>query len=464
MDVPDQRERQARDHALGDGWRDVCHGPFEPRVGRGFETGRSLWHYTKAVPAGVNLCCGQVNRGFAVKGDVLYKVNIEASLVAIDRKSGRELWESKVDDIKLGFTTTAAPLIVKNLVLVGMAGAEFGTRGYIDAYDATTGKRAWRFYTVPAPGEPGDDTWSGDSWKRGGGSTWITGTYDADLNTVYWGTGNPGPDFYGDNRKGDNLYTCAIVALDADTGKLKWHYQFTPHDVHDWDAIADPVLLDLAIGGKKVKAVVQANRNGFYYVLDRAAGKFLFAKPYTKVTWADGIGPDGKPKLISGNEPTEAGQRSCPSIGGGHNWSATAYNPGTGLYYFNTTDGCQLYYNTKQDYVEGMWYQGSTTAGFPTEPTTGSLVAVNPATGDIKWKWDMVAPPTSGVLTTAGNLVFHGDRDGYLAAFDAATGKVLWKFQCGGTIIAPPVSYSFGGRQYVAVAAGSSIVTFSLTR
>ncbi len=425
-------------------------------------TGRPVWHYQKQVPAGTNVCCGQVNRGFAAIGDKLFKVNLEATLVAIDAKSGRTLWETTIDDVKKGFSTTVAPLAVKNLVIVGVAGAEFGVRGFIDAYDATTGKRAWRFYTVAGPGQPGANTWAGDSWTRGGGSIWITGTYDPETNLTYWGTGNPGPDFFGDDRKGDNLYTCSLVALDADTGQLKWHYQFTPHDVHDWDAVADPVLMDLNIDGKKVKAVVQANRNGYFYVLDRTNGKFIKAKSYTQTSWADGIGADGKPKVIANQDPTEDGNRACPGIAGGHNWNATAYSPQTGLYYFNSTDGCQLYYKTRQEFIEGMWYQGSTTAGFPTEPTTGSVIAVDPATGTTKWRWEMVTPPTSGMLATAGNLVFGGDREGYLFAFDARTGKVVWKFQTGGVIIAPPISYALNGKQYIAVGAGASILTFAV--
>jgi alcohol dehydrogenase (cytochrome c) len=297
---------------------------------------------------------------------------------------------------------------------------------------------------------------------RGGGSIWVTGTYDPETNLTFWGTGNPGPDFFGDERPGDNLYTCSLVALNADTGELKWHYQFTPHDVHDWDAVADPVLMDLNIGGRKVKAVVQANRNGFFYVLDRTSGQFIKAKAYTRVSWADGIGSDGKPRLIANQDPTEDGTRACPGIGGGHNWSATTYSPQTGLYYFNTTDGCQLYYKTKQEYIEGMWYQGSTTAGFATEPGMGSVIAVDPATGETKWRWEMVSPPTSGLLATAGGLVFGGDSQGYLMAFEARSGKVVWKFQTGGMIIAPPVSYALNGKQYIAVGAGASIVTFAV--
>jgi alcohol dehydrogenase (cytochrome c) len=425
-------------------------------------TGRPIWRYSRLVPEGVNLCCGQVNRGFAVLGDTLFKVNIEATLVALDRKTGTVLWETKVEDHKKGYSATVAPLVVKDKVLIGIAGAEFGTRGFVDAYDARSGARLWRFWTVPATGEPGNETWSGDSWRRGGGSTWITGTFDPELNLVYWGTGNPGPDMYGDDRAGDNLYTCSLLALDADTGKLRWHYQFTPHDIHDWDSTSDPVLVDFTTGGRRVKAVVMANRNGFMYALERTTGKLLYGKPYTKVTWADGIGADGRPRLVAGRDPTEDGNHACPGLGGGHNWQATTYNPRTGLYYFTSTEGCHLYYKTRQPYVEGQWYQGSTVAPVPAEARTGSIVAVDPATGNVRWKFELVTPPSSGLLSTAGGLVFGGDAEGYVFALDARTGKVLWHFQTGAAVGSPPISYALDGKQYIAVAAGSSIFTFRL--
>jgi alcohol dehydrogenase (cytochrome c) len=439
-------------------------GPSNHAWALDLKTGRPFWHHSTPVPKGVNLCCGQVNRGFAALGDRLFKVTVEAGVVALDAKTGKKVWETKIDEYKHGYSATVAPLAIKGLVIVGIAGAEFGTRGFLDAYDAETGKRVWRFWTVPAPGEPGGDTWGGnDSWKRGGGSTWITGSYDPELNVIYWGTGNPGPDFNGDVRPGDNLYTCALVALDADTGKLKWHYQFTPHDVHDWDATSDPVLLDLDHQGRKVKAVMMANRNGYYYALDRTNGKLLAAKAYTKVSWADGINlSTGKPNLIAGQEPTEEGNRSCPTIGGGHNWQATAYSPMTNLYYFNTTDGCQLYYKYEQEYVDGLWYQASTVGPIAGEPSSGSIVALKPATGDVAWRFELTSGPTSGLLATKGNLVFGGDREGYVFALDALTGKVLWRYQTGGVVIAPPITYEFGGRQYIAVAAGASMMTFAL--
>ncbi len=314
-------------------------------------TGRPTWHYSATVPKEAHGCCGQPNRGFAALGDRLFKVNYEGTLVALDAKTGDALWETTLADYKKGYSATGAPLLVKNMVVIGIAGAEFGTRDFLDAYDVETGKRVWRFWTIPAPGEPGGDTWGGDSWQRGGGSTWTTGTYDPDLNLIYWGTGNPGPDMDGDVRPGDNLYSCSLIALDADTGKLKWHYQFTPHDVHDWDVVADPVLVDITIKGKPTKAVIQANRNGFFYALDRANGKFLFARAYTEVDWADGIGMDGKPILIPGKDPTEEGTKACPGLGGGHNWHPTAYSPQTGLYYFDSRNDCQIFYKTTQGFI-----------------------------------------------------------------------------------------------------------------
>lgn len=425
-------------------------------------TGRPVWSYKRAVPPGVNGCCGQVNRGFAMSGGKLYKVNFEGTLIALDAKSGSVLWETKIDDYKKGYSATAAPLAVKNLVITGIAGAEFGTRGFVDAYDANTGKRVWRFYTVAGEDDPGSKTWGGDSWKRGGGSTWITGTYDPELNLTYWGTGNPGPDMNGDVRPGDNLYTCSMLALDADTGKLKWHFQFTPHDVHDWDAISDPVLADLTIGSKPVKALIQANRNGFFYALDRATGRFVQAKAYTKITWADGIGQDGKPILIAGNEPSDEGTRTCPGMGGGHNWQAQAYSPQTGLLYFPSSDQCMLFYRTTQDYAEGQWYQASTVGG--SEHGAGAIVALDPKTGDTKWRFEMISGTSAGMLATAGGLVFGSDGQGYLIGFDARSGKVLWKFQAGGGIVAPPISYSVNGRQYVAVAAGQSLIAFAIPK
>jgi alcohol dehydrogenase (cytochrome c) len=425
-------------------------------------TGRPLWHTHTTPPSKLDLCCGQVNRGFAVNGDKLFRVNIEGTLVALNVKSGVTVWETTLADHRQGYSATGAPLVVKNMVITGMAGAEFGTRGFVDAYDVDTGKRIWRFTTIPGEGEPGGDTWLGDSWKRGGGSTWVTGTYDPELNLIFWGTGNPGPDMDGDVRKGDNLYSNSIVALDADTGKLKWHYQATPHDTHDWDAISDPVPVDLTLGNGKVKALIQANRNGFFYVLDRTNGKFLKAKPYTEVSWAERIADDGRPVLVKDQEPTEEGRLTCPGLGGGHNWQATAYSPRTGFYYFPSSQNCQLFYKSPQQFTQGEWYQASNTETPPNARGTGAILAVDPATAEVKWRFDMVSTPSGGMLATAGGLVFTGDRQGYLIAFDDRTGKVLWKFQTGGPIVSPPISYALNGKQYIEVAAGGSILTFTV--
>jgi alcohol dehydrogenase (cytochrome c) len=424
-------------------------------------SGHEIWHYAKTPPKPLDLCCGEVNRGFGALGDRLFKVNIEDTLVALDRATGKPLWETILGDYGKGYSGTVAPLIVKNKVLVGTGGAEFGTRGFVDAYAPETGERLWRFYTVPEAHEPAAATWGKQS-LRVGGSTWITGTYDPELNLTYWGTGNPGPDMDGDVRPGDNLYTCSMIALDPDTGKLKWHFQFTPHDTHDWDAVADPVLVDLMIGGRKVKAVIQANRNGYFYALDRTNGKFLFAKPYTEINWSSGIDENGRPKLVAGLDPSEAGTRVCPGLPGGHNWQATAYSPLTGLYYFGSTDGCQTFYKNPAGFVEGAWYQLSGTEDLKSNPSKGSLIAVDPATGAIEWRFLMRRNPSGGLLATAGGLAFIGDYAGNLIAFDGRSGKVLWRFQTGAAIHAPPVTYSFEGNQYIAVAAGGTIVVFGL--
>ena len=425
-------------------------------------SGHPIWHYSKTPPGRVNLCCGEVNRGFGVLGNRLFKVNIENTLVALDMASGKTLWETELGDYRKGFSGTVAPLVVKDKILVGTGGAEFGIRGFVDAYSPQTGERLWRFYTVPAAGEPGSETWGKGSELHGGGSTWITGTYDPELNLTYWGTGNPGPDMNGDVRPGDNLYTCSMVALDPDTGKMKWYFQFTPHDTHDWDAIGDPVLVDITFDGRKVKAVIQANRNGYFYALDRTNGKFLFAQPYTTISWSSGIGPDGKPRLIPGQDPSEHGTRACPGLGGGHNWEATAYSPQTGLYYFGSADGCQNYYNSDYDFIEGEWYQLSGTENLKREPAKGSLIAIDPSSGKIRWRHEMVRHPSGGVLATAGGLVFTGDNYGNFIAFDAKTGKVLWRFQTGAPVFAPPVTYTFEGKQYIALPAGSTLLTFGL--
>jgi alcohol dehydrogenase (cytochrome c) len=437
-------------------------GPSNHAFALDLRSGKPFWHFSQPPPHPLDLCCGEVNRGFAILGNRLFKVNIEDALVALDVATGKKLWQTTLGDYRKGYSGTSAPLIAKNKVLIGTGGAEFGTRGFIDAYSPENGERLWRFYTVPSAGEPANPTWGKESNLRVGASTWITGTYDPELNLVYWGTGNPGPDMDGSVRPGDNLYSCSVVALDADTGKLKWHFQFTPHDTHDWDAVADPVLVDLTIAGRKVKALIQANRNGHFYALDRATGKFLLASPYTKINWNTGFDADGRPKMVPGLDPSEDGTKACPGLGGGHNWSATAYSPQTGLYYFSTTDGCQNFFLNRAEFVEGAWYQLSDPKNIPGEEPTGSFIAIDPTTGKTRWRFPMVHAPSGGVLATAGGLVFLGDGSGNFIAFDARNGKPLWRFQTGSYIAAPPVTYSLDGKQYIALAAGESLIVFGL--
>ena len=356
---------------------------------------------------------------------------------------------------------TAAPLVVKDKVIVGIAGAEYGIRGFIDAFDATTGKRAWRFWTVPGPGEPGHESWSGDSWKRGGGSTWVTGSYDPALNLVYWGTGNPGPDLYGKDRLGDNLYTDAVVALDADTGKLKWHYQFTPHDVHDWDAVQVPILGDVTVNGVPRKALMLANRNGFFYTIDRTDGKLIMSRSFVNTTWAEKIGDDGRPVVKPNTDPSETGTDVCPDIGGGTNWMSPAFNPKTGLFYVTTREVCATYYGWDQEYVVGQYYFGG--AGQRTKDRGyGAMRAIDPKVAGVKWEFKYYTPSMAGVLSTASNLVFGGDMDGNMMAFDAVSGKNLWHFQTGSGIYAAPITYMLDGRQFVVLPSGTTLFAFAL--
>ena len=296
-------------------------------------TGNLLWRYEKKIPQDLRLCCGRPNRGVAILGDTIYYGSIDAHLIALDAKTGRVKWEVEMADHKLGYSSTVAPLAVKDKIILGAAGGEFGIRGFLDAYDAKTGKRVWRFYTIPGPGDPEFGTWEGDSWKTGSAAIWTTGSYDPATNTTIWGTGNPGPDWNGDVRLGDNLYSCSFVALDADTGKKKWYFQFTPHDTHDWDATQVPVLIDGTFRGAAKKMVATANRNAFFYVLDRDNGKFLAGKPFVKQTWAKGLDDSGRPMVIPGTDPTEAGNLVWPSLAGGTNWASPSYSPQTKLFY-----------------------------------------------------------------------------------------------------------------------------------
>ena len=329
-----------------------------------------------------------------------------------------------------------APLVVKDKIIAGPAGGDFGVRGFISAFDPKTGKELWRFNTVPGPGEPGHETWAGDSWRRGGSAIWTTGSYDPELNLTYWGIGNPGPDFTGDDRKGDNLYSNSVVALDPDTGRLKWHFQFTPHDEYDFDATQVPVLADIEYQGRPRKVMLWANRNGFWYVLDRVTGEYLSGQPFTKVTWASGLDAKGRPQGVK--PPTPEGIRLAPHFAGATNWYSPSYSPRTGLFYVPAwMDGSSVYARRPAEYVEGRAFLGA----FPTgtalsingtqvnrrrpDEGYGAVLALDPKTGTKKWEFKMTDVTDAGVLTTASDLLFSGGREGAFYALDARTGRVV---------------------------------------
>jgi alcohol dehydrogenase (cytochrome c) len=427
-------------------------------------SGRPIWQYQRALPSDIRPCCGRVNRGLAILGDKVFMGTLDAHVVAFDAKTGNVVWDVSAFDYRKGYSITLAPLAVKNLVLVGVSGGEYGIRGFIDAYDANTGDRKWRFYTIPGPGEPGHDSWEGDSWKIGGAPAWITGSFDPATNTTFWTTGNPSPSNRGEGRAGDNLYSNSLLALNADTGKMNWYFQFTKHDEHDWDATQVPVIIDLEKPGAGAKHLIaQANRNGFFYVLDRTTGKLISANPYGKITWSNRRDAEGRPVANKEASPTLEGHTVCPGALGTTNFMAPAYDPQTALFYVTSRDQCDIFSTAPQPYEAGHAYYGS--AYFPSdeaEPYRGFLKAIDPATGEIKWKFEHTSPTWSGVLSTAGGLVFTGDAEGNFIALDAASGKPLWHFQMGGAVYAAPIAFAVDGKEYVAIAAGSAIYAFGL--
>jgi alcohol dehydrogenase (cytochrome c) len=426
-------------------------------------TGRPLWEYRRSLPRDLRLCCGQVNRGLAILGGTLYVGTLDAHLVALDARNGSVKWETRVEDYQRGYSVTVAPLVVRDRVIVGVAGGEYGVRGFLDAYDAARGTRLWRFHTVPGPGEPGHDTWKGDSWKTGGATTWVTGSYDPDLDLIYWGTGNPGPDYDGDYRLGDNLYSDSVVALEASTGKLRWHFQFTPHDVHDWDANQVPVLVDLEFRGRPRKVLLTANRNGFFYVLDRATGEFLHGKQYARQTWAKGLDDRGRPIRVPGMSPPKDGEIPVyPGVHGGTNWFSPSYSPLAKLFYVATREEGSTFRAEDGKFVPGEWFSAGGIRGINGVEPSGAIEALDPATGERRWRFAAQAPQWSGVLSTAGGLVFSGTVEGYFVALDGSNGKVLYRFPCGGPVFGNPVTFQVSGRQHVVIAAGSGLFAFGL--
>jgi len=443
------------------------------------KTGRVFWVYRYGTKPDL-ACCGANNRGLAILGTTLFMGTLDAHLIAIDVKSGRPIWKTEVADMKAAYSVTLAPLVVKDKVIIGVGGGDRGIRGFIAAYDVKTGKEAWRFSTIPGPGEAGHDTWHGDAWKTGGGSVWLTGSYDRDLNLTYWGVGNAGPDYNPGQRPGDNLYTDSVVALDADTGTLKWHFQFTPNDSYDYDSVQIPMLVDTNWEGSPRKLMLWANRNGFFYVLDRATGTFLLGRPFVKVNWA-------LPELDSSGRPIQTPQPSglptWPGNQGGTNWYSPSYSPLTGLAYVSAWENyASIFIKQQMEYIKGRTFTGGTARPFTPVPGApawpghqrgpitywteavghGVVMAIDPLTGKTKWKFNMTDVTESGIMTTASDLLFTGGNEGYFQALDARNGALLWKTTLGGQILNAPISYEVESKQYVATIAGHSLVVFAL--
>jgi alcohol dehydrogenase (cytochrome c) len=433
-------------------------------------TGRPVWRYRRTLPEVLRVCCGQVNRGFAILGDRLYMGTLDAHLIALDRATGSVAWDAVVDEPKNGYAITMAPLAVDGKIITGAAGGDYATRGFIDAYDAASGQRIWRFYTVPGAGEAGSDTWPGaDVMARGGGGVWVTGSYDPSLKLVYFGTGNPNPDYWGDDRQGDNLYTCSLVALDVNTGKLRWHYQFTPHDVHDWDSAQVPVLAELQIDGRLQRAVMVANRNGFFYTLNRETGKLLVARPFTSTQWAREIGPDGRPVVLD-NVGTP--DKCLPDQRGGTNFQPPSFDPERRLVFVTARETCVTWAMTRPPSITpgGPAPSGGARRAPNGPEQFSALRAIDPATGQVTWEHRFRGYPsnitldlTGGATSTASGLVFSGDNEGFLNAFESATGKLIWRFQTGAPIWgAPPVTFMLDNRQWLIVPSGVTLTAFAM--
>lgn len=453
-------------------------------------TGRVYWVYRYATPAGQRSCCRSNNRGVAILDNTLFMATLDAHVVAVDATTGGELWDVEVADMDLAYAFTHAPLVIKDKVIVGTGGGDRGIRGFIVALDADTGEEAWRFYTIPGPGEPGHETWEPcppnssdycdpEAWMHGGGAVWLTGSYDPELNLTYWGIGNPGPDFNRAQRPGDNLYTSSVVALDADTGELRWHFQFTPADPYDYDAVQIPVLADIERNGSSFKVMLWANRNGFYYILDRATGRFLSGVPFVQVNWADQLDDSGRPI----ETPQPPGAPTFPGVSGGTNWYSPSFSPRTEFFYVPAWEDYASVFDGGewQDYVPGRSFIGgrpTTYAAVPDAPTIpvargpindwtdatghGAVIALDALSGVQQWKFEMTDVITSGILTTASNLLFAGARSGYFQALDAQTGELLWKTNLGGQIASAPMTYEVDDKQFVAIIAGHSLSVFAL--
>jgi alcohol dehydrogenase (cytochrome c) len=429
------------------------------------QTGRIIWHYARPVTEGlIDDAAQHHNRGVGVWHSRVYMLTDNAHLLCLDARSGHLLWDVPYIDGNKNYGATSAPLVVKDKVLVGTSGGDDGVRGFVAAIDAESGRLAWRFWTIPGPGEPGSSSWPGDLYKHGGGTTWMPGTYDPELNTLYWGTSNPAPDFDGAPRPGDDIYTDCVLALDPDTGKLKWYFQFTPHDLFDYDATETAVLIDAVYNGEARKLLVEANRNGFLYVLDRTNGTFLSAVPFVeKLNWAKGIDKKGRP-IRTDVMPSRDGTRVCPGFGGATNWYAPSYNPTTHLFYFLASENCDMYFLKPEQFSEGHTYYSTGVKKSPGDSGKKFLLAYELGSSSSVWKYPQEGTDHSsgGTMTTAGGIVFFGDPANSFEAVDARSGAPLWHFQTGQHIQASPMSYSVNGIQHVAIAAGSDIFCFRL--
>jgi alcohol dehydrogenase (cytochrome c) len=431
-------------------------------------TGKVLWHHVRSVTQGlIDDASGHINRGVALLGTRLYMQTDNAHLLCLDARSGNLLWDVSYASGNRNYGATSAPLVVKDKVLVGTSGGDDGVRGFVAAFNAKTGKEVWRFWTIPAPGEPGSETWpQGTAYQHGGGTTWMPGTYDPELNTIYWGTSNPSPDFDGSVREGDNLYTNCVLALDPDTGKLKWHFQFTPHDLNDYDATETPVLIDAPYKDKLRKLLIEANRNGFVYILDRVTGEFLQATQFAQTqNWAKGIDAKGRP-IRTDLIPSAEGTRMCPSYAGGTNWYSPTYSERTRLFYFMSLDDCSIFKAKTEDFEEGHAFYSTGAAHLPTEHNRKYLNAYNLATGKFVWRYAQTGDTHSfaGVLSTATGLVVFGNDAEEFEAVDGISGRSLWHFNLGQQVHASPMSYAVDGVQYFAIAAGSDLFTFALPK
>ena len=423
-------------------------------------TGRRVWlHRQDRVEM------RRQNRGAGILGDKVFFVTGDCHLVAIHRKTGALIWDQKYADPDQGYHCTVAPVAVKDKVLAGVSGGDSGMRGFLAAFSAQTGEEVWRFWTIPGKGEPGSETWGEKTLDWGGAGTWMAGSFDPELNLIYWPTGNPWPDFYGGDRPGDNLYSDSVIALDPDTGKLKWYFQFTPHDVWDWDAQQFSVLLDLPYQDQPRKLLVQANRNGFYYILDRVTGEFLHATPFVdKLTWAEGVDNEGRPILIPGREPRPEGVETCPTVRGASNWMSPSFNPDTGLLYVVTLEGCDVYTSSSKEPKPMTNFAGTGGERPPRDDNQFFLRALNPATGERVWEYPMTGPTTmwAGTLSTAGGVVFFGDDDNHIVALDARNGQHLWHYNVCQALFSSPITFSVDGKQYVTISTQTDIFTFGL--